>query len=53
MNRDPKELIERAQIHLMLRRRGLRFIEQVEWDNLTEAIAVLETCLKLLKKEKN
>jgi hypothetical protein len=46
MTRDPKDLLIRAQVYLMCLRKPLRPAEQKEWDELTDAINLLEKCLK-------
>jgi hypothetical protein len=51
LGRTPSEWVLNAQVHLLFKRRGLRFIEkeQQEWDDLTEAALVLNRCLKKLE----
>jgi hypothetical protein len=55
LGRSGKDWIIGAQVHLLWRRRELRQPNSYdfrEWMDLTEAVAVLEQCLKLIKEEK-
>lgn len=47
--RTPKDWLENAQVHLLWLRRKVRNRDQREWDNLTEAVIVMERCLKSLE----
>ncbi len=51
--RDPKDLLLRAQVYLMWRRRSLRFADQDEWENLTEAVKVMEVCLQKMERRES
>lgn len=48
--RDPHEILLDAQLYLMYLRRPLKNREQKEWDSLTDAVIVIEKCLKQLEK---
>jgi len=50
--RDPKEMIISAQVHLLFLRARLKNRDYQEWENLTEAVVVLDKCLRLVKEEK-
>ena len=47
--RDPAELLISAQIRLTELRKKLPIRRQAEWEDLTEAIALMEKCLKKLE----
>ena len=47
--RDPKELLISAQIRLTELRKKLPIRAQEEWDSISEAIALMEKCLKKLE----
>jgi hypothetical protein len=50
MTRDPTDLLVRAQNFLLWKRRGVRLADQREWDDLTDAVNLLEKCLKELEE---
>ena len=52
LGRDPKDILIRAQIYVLWQQRKLRDRDQVEWENLAEAEALMEKCLKLVKEKK-
>lgn len=49
--RDPADLLRQSILKLLFRRRSVKYQNQQEWDDITEAIVLLDSCLKKVVEE--